>query len=91
MVRAIPSDAALAEVLADERRNAVLIGPGVGVGAATSVSVLTVLASPAATVLDADALTSFAPGESAAPLPDGSAASWNWVGTTPSAAAGWRR
>ena len=32
MVRAIPSDAALAEVLADERRNAVLIGPGAGVG-----------------------------------------------------------
>jgi NAD(P)H-hydrate epimerase len=68
MVRAIPSDAALAEVLADERRNAVLIGPGTGVGAATAASVLTVLASPAAAVLDADALTSFAPGESAAPV-----------------------
>jgi NAD(P)H-hydrate epimerase len=68
MVRAVPSDAALAEVLADERRNAVLIGPGAGVGAATSASVLTVLASPAAAVLDADALTSFAPDESATPV-----------------------
>jgi hydroxyethylthiazole kinase-like uncharacterized protein yjeF len=68
MVRAIPSDAGLAEVLADARRNAVLIGPGAGVGAATSGSVLTVLASPAAAVLDADALTSFAPGESAGPV-----------------------
>ena len=44
MVRAIASDAALAEFLADERRNAVLIGPGAGVGAATAASVLTVLA-----------------------------------------------
>jgi NAD(P)H-hydrate epimerase len=68
MVRAVPSDAALAEVLADERRNAVLIGPGVGVGAATAATVLTVLRSAAAAVLDADALTSFAQGEGAAPV-----------------------
>jgi ADP-dependent NAD(P)H-hydrate dehydratase / NAD(P)H-hydrate epimerase len=60
MVRAVSSDAALAEVLADERRNAVLIGPGAGVGAATAGSVLTVLGSAAGAVLDADALTSFA-------------------------------
>ena len=45
------------------RRNAVLFGPGAGVGAATAATVLTVLASPPAAVLDADALTSFAPGE----------------------------
>lgn len=68
MVRAIPSDAALAEILADERRNATLIGPGAGVGAATALTVLSVLAAPAAAVLDADALTSFAAGESAAPV-----------------------
>jgi NAD(P)H-hydrate epimerase len=68
MVRAVPSDAALAEVLADERRNVVLIGPGAGVGAATAASVLTVLASRAAVVLDADALTSFASGEETAPV-----------------------
>ncbi|HEX6001964.1 MAG TPA: NAD(P)H-hydrate dehydratase [Hyphomicrobiaceae bacterium] len=63
MVRAIASDAGLAEVLADARRNAVLIGPGAGVDGATAASVLTVLASPAAVVLDADALTSFAAAE----------------------------
>ena len=33
MVKAVGSDAALAEFLADVRRNAVLIGPGAGVGA----------------------------------------------------------
>jgi NAD(P)H-hydrate epimerase len=63
MVRAVVSDAALAEFLADERRNAVLIGPGAGVGPETAATVLTVLGSAAAAVLDADALTSFARGE----------------------------
>jgi len=60
MVKAIGADAALGEFLADERHNAVLIGPGTGVGASTAATVARVLASPAATVLDADALTSFA-------------------------------
>jgi len=60
MVKAIGADAALSEFLADERHNAVLIGPGAGVGSATAATVTTVLASPAAVVLDADALTSFA-------------------------------
>lgn len=64
MVKALGADAALSEFLADERHNAVLIGPGAGVGASTAASVATVLASCAATVLDADALTSFAVGES---------------------------
>ena len=82
MVRAIPSDAALAEVLADERRNAVLIGPGAGVGAATAGSVLTVLASPAAAVLDADALTSFAPGGERG-AGQGARASASWCAPSP--------
>ncbi len=68
MVRAVASDTQLAEFLSDERRNAVLIGPGAGVGAATAASVLTVLAAKAAAVLDADALTSFVPVEGQAPV-----------------------
>jgi hydroxyethylthiazole kinase-like uncharacterized protein yjeF len=68
MVRALAADAALAQFLSDERRNAVLIGPGAGVGAATAGSVLTVLGSAAAAVLDADALTSFVPDAMEAPV-----------------------
>jgi ADP-dependent NAD(P)H-hydrate dehydratase / NAD(P)H-hydrate epimerase len=68
MVRALATDGALSQFLADERRNAVLIGPGAGVGAVTAASVLTVLASKAAAVLDADALTSFVPVEGEAPV-----------------------
>ena len=68
MVKALGSDRALSEFLADERHNAVLIGPGTGVGAQTAASVLTVLASPAAAVLDADSLTSFAPTEGEEPV-----------------------
>jgi NAD(P)H-hydrate epimerase len=68
MVKALASDAALTEFLGDTRRNAVLVGPGAGVGLATAATVLTVLASPAAAVLDADALTSFADAEQDAPV-----------------------
>ncbi len=68
MIKAIGGDAALADFLSDVRRNSVLIGPGAGVGAATAAAVQTALASPAAAVLDADALTSFAPGESEEPV-----------------------
>ena len=42
------------------RKNAVLIGPGVGVGERTKEMIMTALNSSAAVVLDADALTSFA-------------------------------
>ncbi len=50
----------LASILADKRKNAVLLGPALGVGAPTRQLVHAVLASGAATVLDADAITSFA-------------------------------
>jgi NAD(P)H-hydrate epimerase len=49
----------LQPVLADRRRNCILIGPGCGVGAETRAMVLACLASDKAVVLDADALTSF--------------------------------
>ena len=51
---------ALGMLLNDKRRNAVCIGPATGVGSETRAKVRAVLASCAATVLDADALTSFA-------------------------------
>jgi len=60
MVRPVDGAKELAEFLADERRNVVVLGPGVGVGAATRELVLAALAGPRAVVLDADALTSFA-------------------------------
>ena len=47
------------DLLADPRRNAVLIGPGAGVDAATRAHVLAALATGRACVLDADALTVF--------------------------------
>ena len=60
MVKAVGGERGLAEFLADQRRNAVLLGPGAGVGAQTAAAVRAALASSAAVVLDADALTSFA-------------------------------
>jgi hydroxyethylthiazole kinase-like uncharacterized protein yjeF len=47
-------------LLADTRRNAIAIGPGAGVGSSTRQLVLAALSTKRATVLDADALTSFA-------------------------------
>jgi NAD(P)H-hydrate epimerase len=61
MVRTVWGASALSDFLSDRRRNAVLIGPGASVGEITAEDVLSVLKSSAAAVLDADALTSFAP------------------------------
>jgi len=47
-------------LLTDPRRNAIVIGPGAGRGAATAERTLAVLATARPAVLDADALTSFA-------------------------------
>jgi NAD(P)H-hydrate epimerase len=50
----------LADVISDRRKNAVLVGPGNGVGAHTAAHAIQVLEAKRACVLDADALTSFA-------------------------------
>ena len=47
-------------LLADTRRNAVLIGPGAGLGDDTQTATLAALATGRAVVIDADAITSFA-------------------------------
>jgi hydroxyethylthiazole kinase-like uncharacterized protein yjeF len=64
MIAPFMGEAGFAALLADPRRNAILIGPGAGVGEATRAYVEAALTgpsdSPRAVVLDADALTSFA-------------------------------
>jgi ADP-dependent NAD(P)H-hydrate dehydratase / NAD(P)H-hydrate epimerase len=60
MVRPVDGSSELADFLADTRRNAVVLGPGGSVGPAMREQVGAALASDAAVVLDADALTSFA-------------------------------
>lgn len=59
MVRAIDSDDAFDDLLADARMNAVLAGPGGGVDGITRSRALAALAAGKAVVLDADALTVF--------------------------------
>lgn len=59
MLRQADGAQELASLLADARFNAVVIGPGAGVGAATADAVKAVLDGPRGAVLDADALTSF--------------------------------
>jgi ADP-dependent NAD(P)H-hydrate dehydratase / NAD(P)H-hydrate epimerase len=62
MLHPVDGPGALAEFLADKRINAVVIGPAAGIGAATALNVRNVLATDAAVVLDADAMTSFKDG-----------------------------
>jgi ADP-dependent NAD(P)H-hydrate dehydratase / NAD(P)H-hydrate epimerase len=59
MVREVQDGPALGQLLKDNRLNAVVVGPGNGVGPATKAHVAAALASKAGVVLDADALTSF--------------------------------
>lgn len=59
MIKPFEGADGLARILQDRRMNAVLIGPGIGVGESTAGKVEAVLSSDAAVVLDADALTSF--------------------------------
>jgi hydroxyethylthiazole kinase-like uncharacterized protein yjeF len=60
MVRQIDGAAALARFLRDPRINAVVLGPGGGVGPAMQAKVRAALAGERTVILDADALMSFA-------------------------------
>jgi len=59
MLKAFDGAAGLSVLLEDKRLNSVVIGPALGVGGQTRELVMAVLASGAACVLDADALTAF--------------------------------
>lgn len=59
MLKKLVSVEAILDLLEDRRFNATLIGPGYGTGAKTRAAVEAVLAAGRATVLDAEALTSF--------------------------------
>jgi len=59
MVDAYEGPEGLSELLSDQRVTSVMIGPGAGVSEETQQNVGAVLGSHAATVLDADGLTSF--------------------------------
>jgi hydroxyethylthiazole kinase-like uncharacterized protein yjeF len=59
MVRPVDGAGELSAFLSDRRRNAVVLGPGGGVGREMQELVLAALAADCAVVLDADALTSF--------------------------------
>jgi hydroxyethylthiazole kinase-like uncharacterized protein yjeF len=60
MVRQVDGAPALAKFLRDPRINAVVLGPGGGVGAAMQAKVRAALKGDCVVLLDADALTSFA-------------------------------
>ena len=59
MVRGLDGTAGLDEMLEDRRFTALCLGPGLGLGGATSDLVLTALRARRGTVLDADALSRF--------------------------------
>ncbi len=61
MVRPVDGVGELAALLADRRLNAIVLGPGGGVGPAMQEMVQAALSGERGVVLDADALTSFAP------------------------------
>ena len=65
IVQECPDREALADMLRDPRRNALLAGPGAGTGPEVRDNVAAVLETGRATVLDADAISAFA-GEAAA-------------------------
>jgi hydroxyethylthiazole kinase-like uncharacterized protein yjeF len=60
MVRPVDGAGEFSEFLCDVRKNAVVLGPGAGVGSATRDIVSCALSAKPSVVLDADALTSFA-------------------------------
>ena len=60
MLARMEGAAGLAEILADPRHGAVVLGPALGVGEETAALLAAALASSAAVVLDADALTTIA-------------------------------
>jgi ADP-dependent NAD(P)H-hydrate dehydratase / NAD(P)H-hydrate epimerase len=62
IVRPVARAEDFAELLGDPRRNAILLGPGLGTDAQTRAQVMAALATRRAVVLDADALTVFADG-----------------------------
>jgi NAD(P)H-hydrate epimerase len=59
MIKPVEGAAGLSQLLADKRLNAVVVGPGLGVGKHTNEMVVAALSSKASLVLDADAITSF--------------------------------
>ena len=59
MIKPFQGAPGLENLLSDKRLNAVVLGPGLGVGRATRDLAATALKSGAAVVLDADAITSF--------------------------------
>ncbi|HYL32853.1 MAG TPA: NAD(P)H-hydrate dehydratase [Stellaceae bacterium] len=60
LVARMTGTGSFAQFIADERHNAILVGPGAGVTPATRRAALAALATRRAVVLDADALTVFA-------------------------------
>ena len=59
MLRRMEGAAGLSEILSDDRLNAVILGPALGVGEETRLMVEAALRAPPAVVLDADGITSF--------------------------------